>query len=290
MSIYNIFLGYGGISQYLINNSLRLRSSASAYLSRTPASTTNQKTFTISLWVKRGTLGSSTYNTFFYAGANSTYWFQARFGADSIQVTGTTSGGSTAIDFTTNAVYRDPSSWYHVVIAIDTTQATAANRQFIYVNGVSQTLTQNTQVAQNTSLAVNQNVIHTIGVLNYATANYFDGYLAEYNFIDGQALTPTSFGAYNTISGVWQPIRYTGTYGTNGFYLPFSNTTSTTTLGYDSSGNSNNWTCNNISLTAGSTYDAMIDSPTLSAAASNYAVMNPAVSYTHLTLPTNREV
>jgi hypothetical protein len=90
----------------------------------------------------------------------------------------------------------------------------------------------------------------------------FDGYMAEVYFIDGQALTPSSFGNTNDQTGVWQPIAYTGTYGTNGFYLPFSNTASTSTLGNDFSGNSNNWTTNNISLTSGSTYDSMVDVPT----------------------------
>jgi hypothetical protein len=101
---------------------------------------------------------------------------------------------------------------------------------------------------------------------------FFDGYLAEINFIDGQALTPNSFGTFNSY-GVWQPITYGGSYGTNGFYLPFSNNASTTTLGYDFSPNGNNWTTNNISLTAGATYDSMTDVPTLtSATAANYCV------------------
>ena len=103
---------------------------------------------------------------------------------------------------------------------------------------------------------------------------------AEINFIDGQALTPSSFGAYDA-NGIWQPAKYSGTYGTNGFYLPFSNTTSTTTLVQDSSGNGNNWTPNNISLTAGTTYDSMIDSPTNAAGTSygvgNYCVINPII-------------
>ena len=117
---------------------------------------------------------------------------------------------------------------------------------------------------------------HNIGKLLAVPRNYFDGYLTEINFIDGQALTPSSFGSTNTTTGVWQPIKYTGTYGTNGFYLNFGNNASTTTLGYDTSGNSNNWTTNNISLTAGSTYDSMTDVPTLtSATVANYAVLNP---------------
>jgi hypothetical protein len=105
--------------------------------------------------------------------------------------------------------------------------------------------------------------------------DFYDGYLTEINFIDGQALTPNSFGTINSY-GVWQPITYGGSYGTNGFYLPFTNNASTTTLGYDFSPQGNNWTTNNISLTAGSTYDSMTDVPTLtSATAANYAVMNP---------------
>jgi hypothetical protein len=100
--------------------------------------------------------------------------------------------------------------------------------------------------------------------------------MAETHCIDGQALTPSSFGEYSTTTGVWQPKKYAGTYGTNGFYLDFKDNTSTTTLGYDKSGNSNNWTTNNISLTTGSTYDSMTDVPTLtSATTSNFAVLNP---------------
>jgi hypothetical protein len=119
-------------------------------------------------------------------------------------------------------------------------------------------------------------VVHTIARFSVVSANYFDGYLAEVNFIDGQALTPSSFGSTNALTGVWQPAKYTGTYGTNGFYLPFTNTTSTSTLGNDFSGNSNTWTVNNISLTAGSTYDSMTDVPTLtSTTAANYCTLNP---------------
>jgi hypothetical protein len=104
---------------------------------------------------------------------------------------------------------------------------------------------------------------------------YFDGYMTEVNAIDGAALTPSSFGTFNSY-GVWQPITYGGSYGTNGFYLTFGNNTSTTTLGYDTSPNGNNWTTNNISLTTGATYDSMLDVPTLtSATVANYATWNP---------------
>jgi hypothetical protein len=175
---------------------------------------------------------------------------------------------------TTTQVFRDPSAWYHIVVAMDTTQATASNRIKIYVNGVQVTaFSTSTYPSQNYDTGYNTTTAQYLG---YNTFNYFDGYLAEVNWVDGQQLTPSSFGSTNSTTGVWQPAKYTGAYGTNGFYLPFTNTTSTTTLGYDSSGNGNNWTTNNISLTAGSTYDSMTDVPTLtSATAANYAVINP---------------
>jgi len=181
-------------------------------------------------------------------------------------------------------VYRDPSAWYHIVYKVDTTQATAADRVRIYINGVEITAwATNTPPPQNTDTAVNNNVAHNIGRNTRNSNDYLDGYFAEVNLIDGQALTPTSFGAFDAVTGVWNPIRYSGTYGTNGFYLNFSDPTSTTTIGYDYSGNSNNWTANNISVTAGSTYDSMVDSPTnygtdTSAGGvvrGNYCVLNP---------------
>ena len=271
----NILAGASGQGGYFLTNSLRFRSSASAYLNRTPASATNRQTWTWSGWVKRGTLGS--WQIFFGAwdgtGGNDTTRLDLSFeAANTISIT----GGVTVFRNSTQ-VFRDPSAWYHIVVVADTTNATAQNRLRIYVNGIEITSwgTNNT-VTQNTTLAVNNNASHVIGARGNSPTQYFDGYLAEVNLIDGQALTPSSFGETSATTGVWIPKKYTGTYGTNGFYLPFTNTSSTSTLGNDFSGNSNTWTVNNISLTAGSTYDSMTDVPTLtSATAGNYAVMNP---------------
>ena len=179
------------------------------------------------------------------------------------------------------ASYRDPSAWYHIVVAMDTTQATATDRIKVYINGVRQAATTSPAPnlpAQNYDTYVNSTTSHSIGALsNGGGGEYFDGYMAEVNLIDGQALTPSSFGTFNSF-GVWQPITYGGSYGTNGFYLTFGNNTSTTTLGYDTSPQGNNWTTNNISLTAGVTYDSMTDVPTLtSATVANYAVLNPLI-------------
>lgn len=260
-------------SGYFLTKSLRFRKSATAYLSRTFTTPTNQKIWTWSGWVKRANIGST--SAMFGGGLSGSNYGEIYFSGDALNLY----DAATGAQLITSAVYRDPSSWYHVVVAVDTTQATAANRMKMYVNG-SQITAFATAIypSQNANLYINSSNIHSIGSLYYTASNtdYLDGYQAEINFIDGQQLTASSFGSTNATTGVWQPAKYTGTYGTNGFYLPFTNTTSTTTLGYDSSGNSNNWTTNNFSLTAGSTYDSMTDVPTLtSSTVANYAVLNP---------------
>ncbi|CAB4133014.1 Concanavalin A-like lectin/glucanases superfamily [uncultured Caudovirales phage] len=268
----------GGIT---LTKSLRFRSSASAYLNRTPSSTGNPKTYTWSGWVKLGT--TSTTLPLFQAATSSTnlvcFYYDGR--QLIAQIYNDPSYNTT---WNTNAIYSDTSAWYHVVISVDTTQSSATNIVKIYVNGVSMSLIYALNgrgtIAQNTNTQANTSGIsNTIGNYNAGgtTILYYDGYMTDVYLIDGQALTPSSFGATNATTGVWQPKAYSGSYGTNGFHLTFANTTSTTTLGYDTSGNSNNWTTNNISLTAGSTYDSMNDVPTLtSATASNYCVLNPA--------------
>jgi hypothetical protein len=269
--------GQGG--GYNLTNSLRFRSSASAYLNRTPASAGNRKTWTWSAWIKRGALTGDNY--LFAAGTSNS----DRLGIaipESLGIVGT-NGGSNVLILTSTPVYRDPSAWYHVVVAIDTTQATSSDRAKVYVNGVQVTaFSTATYPSQNTDLQVNSTNPHVLGTRGtYSVADNFDGYMAEVNFIDGQALTPSSFGETSSSTGVWIPKKYTGTYGTNGFYLPFTDNSALTTssnvgLGKDFSGNANYWTTNNISLTAGSTYDSMTDVPTLtSATAANYCVFNP---------------
>ena len=279
MTTTSILVGLGG-SGYKVSNSLRFRSSASAYLNRTPSVAGNQQIFTWSGWVKRGTLTSAggTIWGVRQLSTSTPYWY---FSFNSSTDILALDAGAVAALYTTQ-VFRDPSAWYHIVYAVDTTQATAANRIKLYVNGAQVTAFGTANYpAQNANTGVNTTILHTIGnTTNGAGSytNYFDGYLAEVNFIDGQALTPSSFGTYDT-NGVWQPIKYSGSFGTNGFYLNFGNTTSTTTLGYDTSGNSNNWTTNNVSLTAGTTYDSMLDSPTTAIGTSygigNYCVLNP---------------
>lgn len=269
------------VSGYFLNKSLRFRSSASAYLSRTFGTPTSGTTWTWSGWVKRGALGSlseiftgnSAVNiTALEFQSSNTLYFQL-------------GNGTTAYSIGTNAVFRDPAAWYHISVVADTTQASgtitgiSTDRIKMYINGVQVTSFiggSPTPPPQNYVGDWNLNAAAgNIGRWTSGAARYFDGEMAEVNFVDGQALAPTAFGAYS-IYNQWLPIRYAGTYGTNGFYLPFTNTTSTSTLVADSSGNANNWTPNNISLTAGSTYDSLTDVPTLtSTTVANYAVLNP---------------
>jgi len=232
--------GSSGGPVFPLQRSVRLRSSNSAYFGRTFTTPTSSTIWTWSAWVKRGAL-TGTYRLF---GASTTTYLTFN---SSDQLNLTLNGVSAA---TSTAVFRDPSAWYHIVYQQN------GSAQTIYVNNVS--------VATGTTAAsiFNTAIAHQIGAAN--TTNYFDGYLTEVNFIDGQALTPTSFGSINSTTGVWQPIKYSGTYGTNGFYLNFQDNSNNTaaTIGKDSSGNGNNWTPNGISVTAGVTYDSMLDVPT----------------------------
>jgi hypothetical protein len=253
---------------------LRFRASNNNYLARTYGTPTNNKVWTWSAWVKRGSLSLADANHLFMAspqdvGSNPTTYSRLIFETDN--TLRLQSNGSAGELFTSSAVYRDPAAWYHIVLSMNAS-STVVN---CFVNGTEIAYASRTNPT-NTNTAINgAGNFHRMGFFRNAEPRPFDGYMAEVNFIDGQALTPNSFGTSNGL-GVWQPIRYGGSYGTNGFYLKFTDTTNTTTLGYDSSPNSNNWTTNNFSLTAGSTYDSMTDVPTLtSTTAANYATLNP---------------
>lgn len=280
----DIFLKSSG--GYQISRSVRLRSSASAYLNRTPATAGDRKTWTYSCWVKRGKLGADQALISAYTGT-ATINTQCSFMADDT-LDFYDNNGSYVFRLTTTQVFRDPAAWYHIVLAVDTTQATSSNRVKIYVNGTQITSfsTATYPPLNDATGDWNSNTEQRIG--RHAT-NYLDGYLAEINNIDGQALTPSSFGETNAVTGVWQPKKYTGTYGTNGFYLNFSDNSgvTATTIGKDYSGNGNNWTPNNISITAGATYDSMLDVPTPyddgDKGRGNYATLNPLYKGSNVT-------
>ena len=225
--------------EYEIERSLRFNSDDSAYLDRTPSSASDRRTFTFSAWLKRSTLGSPR-NALFNVGTSlpgDSGFFGIRFNTDNtLNVT----TGSTNL-LSTTRVFRDISAWYHIVVTGDTTQS--SNQFKIYVNGVLDA--QGGSLTVNTDLAVNNTLSHEIGRTSWSTNEYLNGYLAEVHFIDGQALAATDFGEYDD-NNVWQPKEYSGSYGTNGFYLKFADNSSDAALGTDSSGNGNTWTVNNL--------------------------------------------
>jgi hypothetical protein len=286
------FLGAGasaGGGGYQIERSLRFNTPDNSFLSRTPASAGNKKTWTWAGWVKRS---RPTFDTDYligcYFGGSLRYEYLAFTPSDSLDwFSGLyTTGGSTTTSGRriTTAVYRDTSAWYHIVLAKDTTQATAANRVKLYVNGVEvTTFSTSTDPAQNDESFINATDPHRIGSL--VTTTGFYGYLADVHFIDGQALTPSDFTEVSATTGQLIPKEYTGTFGTNGFWLKFSDNSAATatTLGKDYSGNSNNWTPNNLSVTAGAGNDSLVDTPTSygtdtgagGEVRGNYATLNP---------------
>ena len=246
---------------YQIARSLRFNSADTAYLSRTPASNGNRQIWTLSAWVKRSAFSSHMIYGTTYGSVNSE---GIRFNTDGTIIIYSDDGN--AANLTTTPVYRDSSAWYHVVVAVDTTQATSSNRVKLYVNGTQVTVFGTaTYPTQNFIWNTNSTTAQNIGRNPRSAGDLANGYMTEMYMIDGQQLTPTSFGETDTATGVWMPKQVTGmTYGTNGFYLNFSDNSgvTATTLGKDSSGNSNNWTPNNFSVTAGVGNDSLVDSPT----------------------------
>jgi hypothetical protein len=166
----------------------------------------------------------------------------------------------------TTRLFRDVSAWYHIVVVYDSDNGTAGNRVILYVNGVRETsFSTETYPSLASTSGINTTTQHEISSYD-ASGYYFDGYLSEFNFIDGQALDPTDFGEFDEDTGIWKPIAYTGTYGTNGFYLEFKDSSA---LGDDTSGNTNDWTVNNLT-----SIDQTTDTPT-----NNFATLNPNMAY-----------
>ena len=240
---------------YEVDNSLRFNRGSSDYLNRTPSSAGNRKTMTYSFWLKRSAIASTDYHWFSTGGAGAVPRSVMAFNSSEIYIAFNSSGSSWNEIFT-NALFRDVSAWYHVVVAIDTTQSTASNRTRIYVNGSEITSFRSASyVGQNTDLPNNNSSIpHFIGRNTLTGTAYFDGYIAEAVCIDGSQLDPTSFGEFDEDSGIWKPIDVSGlTFGTNGFYLDFEDSSA---LGNDAAG-SNNFTANNLTA-----IDQSISTPT----------------------------
>jgi len=262
-----LLLRSAAVTGYTIPRSLRFNSSDSAYASRSVGTPTNNKIFTFSTWVKRSTLSYTGEKVVLAAGASSTGGDGILFFKSNNEIGVSIGTIGTGDGLTTTALFRDASAWYHIVVAVDTTQATSSNRIKLYVNG-SQITTFSTSnyPSQNAVPTANKSgETQLIGRWGYsAYGGYFDGLLADCILVDGQQLTPSSFGEIDATTGAWNPKQYSGSYGAQGWRLDWSDNSNNTasTLGKDTSGLGNNWTPNNLSVTAGAGNDSLVDSPT----------------------------
>ena len=257
----DINLGVGGANSavaggYNIDNSLKLENDNAEQLYYTPSSAGNLKTWTYSCWFKRTELS---YNMMLF-GANNTYVYFETDDTLKLRFTGT-------YVFDTARVFRDTSAWTHIVVAVDTTQATQANRIKVYFNGEDQTglFANDSFPAQNTNTDWNNTLVHYVA--GWATASLNPScYLAEVYNIDGQKLEATDFGEFDADTGIWKPKAYTGSYGTNGFHLDFTNSAD---LGEVAAGTQHSFVKSNITSA-----DQATDTPT-----NNFAILNPLFKY-----------
>jgi len=234
-----------------------------AYQTKTFSSSSNRRTFTISVWVKLSLISTGTQYFIGAANAGNNYAL-LRYENYNFEWIAYDSGSQVSY-LRTTAQYKDPSAWYNIVIASDTTQSTASNRTKMYVNGVQITDFQTENYpSQNADYEYNHNLPHTFGAFNDGASSqggYFEGYMCEIVSIDGQQLAPTSFGEFN--NNIWRPIDPSGlTFGTNGYYLNFA---TKATDAVDASGNGHNFSSTNVLST-----DWSLDTCT-----NNYCTLNP---------------
>lgn len=280
MSLFNneIRMGASAAGTYEIERSLRFNKADSAACGYTPASDGDRQKWTFSCWIKR------TYDNI--TGDGEVIWAGKASGSNNDAFSINSSEklqfkqeiSNTGRTVTSTVELRDTNAWYHIVLAQDTTQATASNRIKIWINGVQSALT-GTYPNQNSNGNINRDILHYLGATkNTSNTNpfaEFSGYITEVHFVDGITLDADSFGETNSDTGQWIPKKYSGSHGTNGFYVNFSDNSDTTaaTLGKDSSSNSNNVTPTGVSVAAGIGNDSFEDTPT-----NNYCILSPLSS------------
>ena len=259
-----IILGTNSIKAaggFNVANSLRFNSGSSDYLSRSNGTPTSLRKYTFSAWVKK-TSTAGALHTLYSNGTNGDNYMYIHYRNDTEQLEYVDiKSGEYQVNLRTNRVFRDPSAWYHVMIAVDTTQGTNTNRVKIYINGVQETSFHTaTYPDQNDDLILNGSNTN-IGRYTIETDRYFDGYMSEVVFVDGTQQANTDLGEFDEDSGIWKPIDVSGlTFGDNGYYLDFEDSSA---LGNDKAG-SNNFTVNNLT-----SLDQSTDTCT-----NNFAVLN----------------
>jgi len=255
---------------YEIDNSVKLEPDNSESFNKTFGSAGNRKTWSYSCWIKKTELFSSNGGALISAYPDVNNRLKIAFSQHKIQVFGKVSG-STTVNVRTNRLYRDTSAFYHILVVFDTTQGTAANRVKIYTNGVLEdSFDQTTYPSENNDEEVGNSSAHYIGQRGDGSSDFYAGYITEINYVNGQALAPTDFGEFDSDTGIWIPKAYSGSYGTNGFYLDFADASD---LGDDESGNGNDFTETNIAAA-----DQSTDTPT-----NNFCTLNPLVNFKYTT-------
>jgi hypothetical protein len=233
--------------QITIANACRFDDGSSDYFDKSSyATSTSTKQFTWSCWFKISeTLARGRFFDFWKGGGSGFSYGNGLFFTTGGEL-GIGSGDDNNGRIITNRVFRDTSAWYHVVAVYDSPNSTAADRLRLYINGERETsFSASVDATQNWDYQAFTSNHGGIGTYydKSTSSEFFDGYMAEVIFIDGQALDQTSFGVFNTVSNIWEPRGYAGTYGNNGFRLDFANSSA---LGNDVSGNDNDFTANNL--------------------------------------------
>ena len=234
----------------VIRGSLRFNESDSTSMTRTPSGAGNRKTWTHSCWLRKTDISNT--GPYFLGGSDTNNYFKLTIGSDNKFYAMYNDGGSYNENFRSTQLFRDLSGWIHVVSVWDTTESSASDRVKIYVNGTEIAGTRTNDPALNYDGFVNNTVHHDIGRATYNAGEWFNGYMSEINFVDGQALGPTYFGFSDPLTGIWRPKKFdintttAKVWGTCGFYLPFDG--SGATVGTDQTGlTQNNWTLSNLS-------------------------------------------
>jgi len=245
---------------FAVDNSCRFDDGSSASMSRDQSANSAGTTTigTLSVWIKMSAAGTE--QVIYERQTDTSNYFKVWFENNKLLIQ-TVTGGSIAMKYETNRLFRDPSAWYHIVVVLDSTDGSAGDRQQIWINGVKETsFSTSTNIGSSASFQINTGT-GTDYIGKRSSGNYFDGYIAEFAWIDGTDYTTTSFGEFDADSGAWKAIDVSGlTFGTNGFYLDFEDSAA---LGNDANGGTD-FTVNNLT-----SIDQSTDTPT-----NNFATWN----------------
>ena len=257
---------------YSISNSIRYNEVDSPKLTRTPSSSGNRDIWTFSCWFKKTNVNETGDSHIFSCGSGgddlTSIALRGSGDDEVIELSSYTSAGSTTHwNIATPGSYRDPHAWYNLVFGVDTTQASISNGLKLWINGVAISYTGTTWVQNADTFMNSDDHENVIGARQNNNDMFFDGYLADVHFIDGTQKAASDFGKTND-NGIWIPIKYTGSYGTNGFFMEFKQTGTSANAsgkGADTSGNGNHFDDTNMD-----THDITTDTPT-----NNFCTFSP---------------